>query len=147
MTRPLLVGESNPYGADPSYALYPYPERSAGGRLCRLVMRLEPRQYLRAYERVNLCAGRWSLRAARLAGGALVSPDPPPSVIVLLGARVCAAFAAPFEPFTRYSTARLPCVLILPHPSGLSRSWNDPGTYRRAREALRAAGCAVGEEP
>ena len=38
--RPIIVGEANPYGGDPAYALYPIPENSAGGRLCRLIMAL-----------------------------------------------------------------------------------------------------------
>lgn len=58
--RPILVGEANPYGGDPRYALYPLPENSAGGRLCRLILKLEVRQYLRSFDRRNLCATkRW----------------------------------------------------------------------------------------
>jgi hypothetical protein len=38
MEKIVLVGESNPYGADPYYALYPAPDGSAGHRLCCLVL-------------------------------------------------------------------------------------------------------------
>ena len=85
--RPLLVGELNPYQSveDSRYALYPYPDRSAGGRLCRLVMGLLHR-YIRAYARANLCSGKWSLPVARVRAGQLADahPDVP---IVLFGSK------------------------------------------------------------
>ena len=31
--RTWLIGEQNPYGADPAFALYPLPENAAGARL------------------------------------------------------------------------------------------------------------------
>lgn len=80
--KPLLVGEQNPYGADPKFALYPYPENSAGGRLCFKVFGLTRHEYLARFDRVNLCSGKWSM----------------------------------------------------------SRAWNEPGAYERARAVLREAG-------
>ena len=70
--RTWLVGEQNPYGADPNFALYPLPENAAGARLAR------------------------------------------------------------FLGLQKFPGRR---VLVAPHPSGLSREWNDP----RAPERLRAA--------
>lgn len=32
-TKPILVGETNPYGGNPDYALYPDPPGSGGERL------------------------------------------------------------------------------------------------------------------
>lgn len=69
--RPLLVGEDNPYSRDPKFALYPYPERSAGYRLCAEIMGLNRAAYLRSFDRVNLCADKWSLREARARASAL----------------------------------------------------------------------------
>jgi hypothetical protein len=40
----LLLGEANPYGGDPRYALYPEPEGSSGWRLCHMVMGLGARR-------------------------------------------------------------------------------------------------------
>lgn len=40
------------------------PERSAGGRLCRVVLGLDVAPYLALYARVNLCAQRWNAREA-----------------------------------------------------------------------------------
>lgn len=63
--KPLLVGEANPYGSDPAFALYPSPPGCSGDRLCRLVMGLDPDDYLERFERANLCPRRWSLAEAR----------------------------------------------------------------------------------
>lgn len=63
--KPLLVGEANPYGGDPAYALYPYPRGCSGHRLCEKVMGLTDREYLDCFERVNLCPTKWSMRQAR----------------------------------------------------------------------------------
>lgn len=147
--RPLLVGESNPYGSNPEFALYPLPERSAGGRLCRLVLGMRMAEYLRSYDRANLCAGKWAAAAARAEAARLATSRTAP--IVLLGARVAAAFALGFGPFTVRQQRIVgdgvvwdATIVVLPHPSGLCRLWNEPGAFERARAVLRAAGCPVG---
>jgi hypothetical protein len=133
----LLVGELNPYqqAEVEHYALYPYPERSAGGRLCRVILGLDPHLYLRSYARHNLCSGKWSVPAARRAAAGLVDRYPATLPIVLLGARVAEAFGQPFEPFRRRGR-----FVQLPHPSGLSRLWNESGTFERARALCAEAG-------
>lgn len=128
--RPLLVGESNPYGSDPRFALYPLPERSAGGRLCRLVLGMRMAEYLRAYDRANLCDGRWSAPTARSEAARLATTRAAP--IVLLGARVASAFALDFEPFTDDPPRRV-------RRGGL-RLRVEPGRAARARG--RAGGAA-----
>lgn len=149
--RPILVGESNPYsGADPEFALYPEPAYSAGGRLCRLVLGLEPRQYLRRYDRRNLCGDKWRIVEAReaalaireeLEAKALKEPfGQHRGVAVLLGTKVCQAFGVDFRPFSVMAMVGAWRAVIIPHPSGLSRAWNDPGAFERARAVLREAG-------
>jgi len=125
--KPLLVGELNPYGADPELALYPLPEHASGGRLAR-ILGLSRGQYLRAFGRANLCSGRWSLGDARGAAELLTIMNDRDRPIVLLGSKVCQAFAQPYHPFT--SAGRLH---VLPHPSGRCRAWNEPGAVARAR--------------
>lgn len=143
--KPLLVGEANPYGSDPHYALYPYPRGCAGHRLCEKVMGLTDREYLTRFERVNLCPSRWSAREARERAAALLD-EYPRAPVVLLGARVTAAFHHPFHPFTAWRMGddavlgRGRTFACLPHPSGLSRAWNAPGAFDRARAVLREAG-------
>lgn len=147
--RPLLVGESNPYGSDPKYALYPYPERSAGGRLCQLIMDIRLSEYIKRFDRVNLCAGKWSVKEAREKMFELTRGPVRP--IVLLGAKVSAAFGFEFVPCSisfitkgngehKGQSFR---IAILPHPSGLCRIWNEPDAIERARKTLREVGIDV----
>ena len=143
--KPLLVGETNPYGSDPYYDLYCEPQHSAGGRLCRKVLGLTPREYLARFDRVNLCVGKWSVKKAReKVVDILWMIDRP--AMVLCGKKVCEAFHLEFKPFTWQAplpvddSRRFPNIVILPHPSGLSRAWNESGAYERARAVLREAG-------
>ncbi len=71
--KPLIVGESNPYGADPQFALYPAPDGCSGHRLCCLILGMHRAAYMESFERVNLCAGKWSAPAARNMARELVS--------------------------------------------------------------------------
>lgn len=142
--RVWLIGEQNPYGVDPRFALYPLPPHAAGGRLAR-VLGLDERAYLRAFVRRNLLtADKWSVPAARAAADVLLLDHPPQDRLVLLGARVAAAFGLPFrdllcEPQLLLVGTAAPQerhVLVLPHPSGLSREWNAPGTKEKAKVAV-----------
>src|SRR6266404_5573815 len=138
--KPLLVGEDNPYGSDPRYALYHYPPNSAGGRLCREVMGLTPREYIRLFDRVNLCAGNWKISEARKTAARLMA-EHSVRVFVLLGAKVAKAFGLPYEPFTMRGSMPSDDQLFvqLPHPSGRCRTWNVVGSYGRARRLLSGA--------
>jgi hypothetical protein len=133
--KPLLIGELNPYGADPGFALYPLPEHASGGRLAR-ILGLSRGEYLRRFDRVNLCTGKWSMRAARTAAAQLHHGEKGDKV--LLGAKVCKAFKLPYTPFSAmYDVNTQQRYYILPHPSGLNRIWNEPGSAARARELLK----------
>lgn len=140
--KPLLIGEANPYGSDPEFALYPAPRGCSGDRLCRLVMQLDPDDYLERFDRMNLCPREWDLLEARgRAALLLVDARARGAPVVLLGAKVTRACGSAFEPFTVLSgTDLVPTRAVLPHPSGLARAWGVPGAYERARTVLRAAG-------
>lgn len=133
--RPLLVGEDNPYSRDQRYALYPEPEHSAGGRLCRLIMRLSVKDYIRGFERVNLCEGEWSKREARSSAARLLSLAS--GRVILLGKKVCEAAGIDYLPYTWLSTAD---TVILPHPSARCRAWNESGAFERSHQTLVRAG-------
>lgn len=132
--RPLIIGELNPFGGDDYYALYPAPDGCSGHRLCTLVLGMDQDDYLEAFDRANLCRGKWSVKAARLR-----LPEFRGRYCILLGSKVCTAFDVPFEPFA----AQFPStedggggLLVFPHPSGLCRLWQERGAFLRAREAL-----------
>lgn len=132
--KPLLVGETNPYGGADEFALYPAPPGCTGHRLCHLIMELDSDEYLERYDRANLCVGKWSVVAAR--EEALRLSLKHSGVIVLFGSKVCSGFGLPFRPFEAIGPNRV----ILPHPSGLNRMWGEPGAFDRARAVLREAG-------
>lgn len=136
MTRPLLVGELNPYGGDPDYALYPAPDGCSGHRLCCLIFGMRRTDYLREFERANLVAGRWSMPAARAAADELLERRG--CTFILLGSKVAAAFGKKFAPFTvsRYMARDDMLLAMLPHPSGLCRLWNVPGAVAQARHLV-----------
>ena len=133
IAEPVLVGETTPYSQNPFYALYNRPSNSAGGRLQRLVLGLPPWNYLEIKRR-NLCTGRWGMARARNAAATLQQLFPfPGHKLVLLGANVCAAFNLVFTPFSTAEREDWEYYVILPHPSGLNRLWNEPGAFTRAQ--------------
>ena len=137
--RPLLVGELNPYGADPEMALYPLPENASGGRLAR-ILGLSRGEYLRRFDRANLCTGYWTLQEARITMRRIVG-ERDGGVVILLGAKVAGVFGFSYKPFVRWGRgpdSRGPGVVyLLPHPSGRNPAWGKPGAEDRARELLR----------
>lgn len=140
MDKPLIVGESNPYGGDDEFALYPSPDGCSGHRLCCLILGMRRKDYLEAFDRVDLCAGAWSVRAARQKVRELDSSHPGPRV--LLGAKVCSVFGLVFQPYllSRVRNVEGPPnharVVVLPHPSGRCRLWAEPDAFVRARAAV-----------
>lgn len=133
--RPLLVGEDNPHSTDPRAALFPRPRGGAGHRLCK-ILGMTGAEYLRAFERVNLCAGSWSEVEARWSAERIgLTHLRHGGQVVLLGAKAARAFRLKYVPFRR--SRILPGILILPHPSGRCRTWNDVRNVTRARRAVR----------
>ena len=146
--RPLLIGESNPYGADPEFALFPRPQGCAGERLCRMVFGLHEETYFAAFDRVNLLeGGAWLARRARLAARERCDRFPLGQVAVLCGVKVATAFRAADPALALIpATAMISpgrhqangwTAIVLPHPSGLCRRWHEPGIIARCREVLR----------
>lgn len=151
--KPLLVGEANPYyRGDDGYALFPLPERASGHRLATLVMgfaddRSGLQRYLEAFDRVNLCKEHWGLKEARPKAQAILH-EHRTSPIVLCGQKVCTAFGVAYEPLKIHFARTVDegvnnwqsILLVLPHPSGLCRFWNEENAFDRARAFLREHG-------
>ena len=139
--RILLVGEDNPYGSDPEFALYCYPPGCSGYRL-RRILGLPQHQYL-GLHRVNLCDGTWSAKRARERALELLDPHASWDVMVLLGRKVTETFekvaldGAPLVPFSTKTCCPGMTLVSLPHPSGRNLVWNQPPARERARQILR----------
>ena len=137
--RLVFVGELNPYGSDPRFALYHLPRHASGNRL-REHLGLYDHTY-EAIPKRNLCSGRWNMREAREAALALRTEF---DVLVCLGSKVKTAITGPkfsFDPPDFFGVYHhLSCKYVaLPHPSGLNRVWNQPN----ARELTRNLLCLV----
>jgi hypothetical protein len=143
MSRPLFVGEANPRSSHPRMALFPWPRNSAGGRLAAL-LDVTAREYLMLFERVNLFPSppsAWSTVAAARAAGTVLGGFPDTTLVLMLGARVAAAFGMADLPLWHSRMRQRSRVrtrfVRLPHPSGRSRTWNDPVAQRALRRTLR----------
>ncbi len=130
----LCVGEMNPYGADPYFALY-YLPRTASGNNLRRILGLSDEAYMTYCARTNLCRGRWDLSKAREEAARLTLADPVP-VFLLLGVRVRDAFNGPAA--FGVSSVCGKTLVGLPHPSRRCRVWYDEAQIVRARGLLRA---------
>lgn len=142
-----IVGELNPYGADPRYALYHEPRNASGDRL-RRILGLSVRSYV-PLAKYNLCSVEWSTSKARARAADIMAEH---KVIIALGAKVRTAFMywrigipePAGVPFVHQGNDHV--MVALPHPSGLCRTWNDPGVVERARELVKLnAGLPCGE--
>lgn len=131
--RLVIVGELNPYGADPEMALYHLPRYASGNRL-REHLGLSDATYA-GLKKVNLCTGRWSKKAAKDAAWDLMVEH---DVVVMLGAKVKSAFEFAVVDVAFFGSLCYggTTVVSLPHPSGLSRPWNAPDARDRARRLM-----------
>lgn len=131
----VIVGEQNPYGGDPYFALYPSPDGCSGDRLCRKIMGISRGRYLSYFARVNLCDGTFSLRAAERRASEIAKEA---KKLVLCGSKVCLSFGVRFEPFHILPVGNEGTMaLVLPHPSGRNIMWEQRGIIERARKAMR----------
>lgn len=154
MDKPVLVGMNNPYGTGPKYALYPWPEKSAGGRLYDMLAEAYERRfgcdfpgkrrgYVNGFDRYNvLSAQKWSAAEARKAGIA-VRYLLGGRRVVILGRQTAKALDLPANPwFSKHRAVSYPGTEFdywtIPHPSGMCREYNDPATRARAGDLLHA---------
>lgn len=140
MNKILLVGELNPYGVDPKYALYPQPAHASGARL-QEILGLSLTDYLKHHDRVNLCTRVWSAKAARERAQELQLERPAGTGIVCCGAQVAKAFDLPYVVGIVHHPGYKQIFLVIPHPSGRNRRWNDAalsGSVRTCYDGLRA---------
>lgn len=140
--RGLIVGENPGKRTHQDLPLFPWPERSAAGRLLTM-SRLKPGEYLGGLWRRNLCdTKKWvrteAEKRARLLVTALFDQSRDLRV-VLCGVKVARAFGLSETFWTpQRLESRQECVVI-PHPSGLNRIYNEKGARRSTRRWMRWA--------
>jgi hypothetical protein len=137
--RPLIVGEANPINGSAEYALWPDPPGCSGWRLCHVIMGISRETYLSTFDRANLFSvppERWRKRTAKEKAYELKSTLSQDRRLILLGKKVAEAFDCEADlPFVQLDP-RARHYVALPHPSGLSRTWNDPRAIDDCRESL-----------
>jgi len=128
MSRAIIVGMNNPLSENPRAALMPYPKNSAGWRLWKMfhdVTGLSRAEYMRGFERVNLCDSRdWDPKAARSKAEALW-PRWGGRTVVICGRAVQQVLWLQPRATLAYSVREGVRWCYILHPSGLSREYND----------------------
>lgn len=132
--KPLIVGQAPGPNTDPAE-----PLSGASGRRLAALCELSVNDFLDRFERVNLMdrfpgkAGKGdAFRMDRARRAALrLSQRFEKRKVVLLGNRVARAFEVkPIWPAGNFVPMWGGFVTVVPHPSGISRWWNDPENAR-----------------
>lgn len=136
-----IVGEAPGPNTSPKLPLFPVPTTSAGGRLLQY-SRLSPAQYLGRFVRFNVFSRLqpWSVPAARERAAEIIDRIHASRIrkVVLLGGKVAAAFGVPTDAYAVTFTVGA-ALIVVPHPSGLNRMYNDDRYQRRTGAAMRWA--------
>lgn len=147
--RGLIVGQNPGPNTHPDLPLFPWPDGSSAGRLLAM-SGLTAGQYLGSLYRRNLVDDwQWSRAAAARRARSIVTAlfDMPKSLrVVLCGAKVARAFDLQTEPWIPTTLpSRQRCVMV-PHPSGLNRVYNEESARLTTGAWLRWV-VGDGEEP
>ena len=119
--RVVLVGEVNPFGSEPRFALWPRPAHASGARLMR-ILGLRERTYV-GLTRINLCTSAWSLSEARTRASKLIGRVADGGVVVGLGRKVAMTFRVTGPMFSVHVIGKARFV-SLPHPGRVvGRGW------------------------
>lgn len=126
--KAVIVGMNNPLSEDPRAALLPHPKNSAGWRLWKMfhdVTGLSRSEFRRGFEFVNLCDSfAWCPYAARRKVEALW-PHWRGRTVVACGRAVQGAMWLRPRVWGAYSVLDGVRACAIPHPSGLTREYND----------------------
>lgn len=141
-----IIGEAPGPNTHRKLALFPTPVRSAGGRLFAY-SKLTAAEYLGRFARRNLYSAivPWSRFEAESRAYEVLTwlrrSMPTVRRVVLLGGRVGAAFGLgePWSSRSEGGTSDGLMLIVIPHPSGRNRVYNDPAARARAGAEIRWA--------
>lgn len=143
--RPLLIGQAPGPNSDPRYPLL----GGHSGERLRAVAGLSLREYVAAFDRVNLLAsfpGRaahgdvFPLGRARLAAAEMMaSLVRRGGRVIFVGSNVAKAFDFREQELTWCGWIGGLVAAKVPHPSAVNLWWNDPENVRKAGRFLRGA--------
>lgn len=143
----LVIGECPGPNSHWALPLFPWPYESSAGRLMAM-SKLSPAQYLGGLYRRNLVDDqRWLGSAARNRARELLTAlfDHSRKLrVVLLGLKVADAFGVRGEFWSPTRLDSRQRVVVVPHPSGLNRMYNDATNRRLTGRWVRWA--AIGED-
>lgn len=145
-----IIGEAPGPNTSPKLPVFPFPASSAGGRLLTY-SGMKPADYLSRFWRKNLFTlylKGWCAPAARELASYIEREigERGISRALLLGGRVGAAFGVGGL-WSSMKTSGGITYLVVPHPSGRCRVYNDESARRRARAAIRWAAGLRGRMP
>lgn len=154
--RPLIIGQAPGRDTDPDFPMYPLPKNRAGHRL-QVLLGMSRAEYLMAFDRVNLLnhfpganpdGDKFPMTPAKLAAQSM-RPLLAGRIVLMVGRGVASAFGLEKQAFLEWvdirctrrcmvskapHTAR---VVLIPHPSGRARWYNENDNRSSAHEFLR----------
>lgn len=144
----IVVGENPGPNTHPDLPLFPWPDTSSAGRLMAM-SELTPGEYLGGLYRRNLVdAHEWSKPAARSRAREMITAlfDLGRDFrVVLCGSKVARCFGVEPDFWMPLRLETRQTAVVIPHPSGLNRIYNDRACRARTRMWMRWA--ALGEDP
>lgn len=145
MKKPLIVGMNNPYSDDPYFALYPSPEKSAGFKLYMMLKEAGHREgfnvlkqnYVDTFDRMNVVNGQSYNRLEASKNKPKILDAMRHRLTVICGAGTARDLKLFYGGFTLEKNVVGPySYYVIPHPSGLTREYNDPEMRFRVGELL-----------
>lgn len=128
-SKPVLIGMNNPHHDDPRYDLFPFPLQSSGHRLWRMlneISGLSKFMYAEHTDRINLCRSRvWDPTEAQEFGSKLW-PTLTGRTAVVFGQSARQSLWLPPAGWLSWQETGGVRWCVAPHPSGLTREYNDP---------------------
>lgn len=144
----LVVGENPGPNTHPDLPLFPWPDTSSAGRLMAM-SELTPSEYLGGLYRRNLVDDHeWSWQDAKSKAREIVTAlfDLDRDLrVVLCGAKVAKCFGLPADFWQPVKLDTRQTAVVVPHPSGMNRIYNDRACRARTRGWMRWA--ALGGDP